>query len=131
MNPRRESAYFAQEHDASKQRLDGAHAYQLTFKAGALAPVKGFWSVTLHDAEHFFAPNSMNRYSLGTKNKGLVYNADGSLTLYVQNTPPSIDKLANWLPAPSGEFELFLRAYWPQAEIMNRTWSPPPVERIN
>jgi hypothetical protein len=24
------------------------------------------WSLTLYDAEHFFAPNDLNRYSLGT-----------------------------------------------------------------
>jgi hypothetical protein len=73
----------------------------------------------------------LNRFSLGTKNKDLAYNADGSLTLYVQNAPPSQDKLNNWLPAPSGDFELFLRAYWPQVEIMSSTWSPPPVERLD
>lgn len=129
VNPRRESAYFGAEYDSAKNRLNGANQYQVTFPKGALPPVKGFWSLTMYDADHFFAPNSLNRFSLGTKNKGLVYNPDGSLTIYVQNARPSDDKLNNWLPAPTGDFELFLRAYWPQPEIMDGKWAPPPVEK--
>lgn len=131
VNPRREAAYFGAEYDSAKNRLNGANQYQLTFPKDALPPVKGFWSLTLYDADHFFAPNPLNRYSLGTKNKGLVYNADGSLTLYVQNARPSDDKLNNWLPAPAGDFELYLRAYWPQPAIMEGKWAPPPVEKKN
>lgn len=130
VNPRRESAYFGQEYDAGKARLNGANAYTITFPKGGLPPVNGFWSLTLYDAAHFFAPNEIKRYSLGTKNKDLVYNQDGSLTLYVQNKRPAADKVANWLPAPAGDFELFIRAYWPKAEILQNTWSPPPVQKV-
>jgi len=127
VNPRREAAYFGQEYDAEKKRLNGANAYTITFPKGQLPPVDGFWSLTLYDADHFFVPNEINRFSLGTKNKDLVYGADGSLTIYVQNERPSDGKAANWLPAPKGEFELFIRAYSPKAEIMGNTWTPPPV----
>jgi hypothetical protein len=128
VNPRRESAYFGQEVDAKGQRLTGANAYTVTFAKGGLPPVKGFWSMTLYDKDHFFAPNSINRYSVGTKNKDLVYGADGSLTVYVQNDRPPGDKAANWLPAPQGEFELFIRAYWPESAILNNQWTPPAVQ---
>ncbi|NTS31866.1 DUF1254 domain-containing protein [Phyllobacterium sp. BT25] len=127
VNPRRESAYFGQEYDSQKKRLNGEHAYTVTFPKGQLPPVDGFWSLTLYDAEHFFAPNEINRFSLGTKNKDLVYGEDGSLTIYVQHGKPAGDKAANWLPAPKGDFELFIRAYSPKAEIMDNSWSPPPV----
>jgi hypothetical protein len=127
VNPRRESAYFGQEYDSQKKRLNGEHAYTVTFPKGKLPPVDGFWSLTLYDAEHFFAPNEINRFSLGTKNKDLVYGEDGSLTIYVQHGKPAGDKAANWLPAPKGDFELFIRAYSPKAEIMDNSWSPPPV----
>lgn len=73
----------------------------------------------------------LNRFSLGTKNKDLTYGPDGSLTIYVQHERPSADRVANWLPAPKGDFELFIRAYWPTAEIMNNTWAPPPVRKVN
>src|SRR5215510_3663588 len=43
---------------------------------------RDFWSLTLYNAQHFFHPNALNWYSLGTKNKTLKYYPDGSLTLY-------------------------------------------------
>ena len=30
---------------------------------GELPPVKGFWSLTMYDPEHFFAPNALKRYA--------------------------------------------------------------------
>lgn len=131
VNPRKESAYFGQEYDSKKRRLSGKSAYMITFAKDQLPPVNGFWSMTLYDADHFFAPNKINRFSLGTKNKDLVYGADGSLTIYVQNDPPKGDKAKNWLPAPKGSFELFIRAYWPKSAILENQWSPPPVIRTN
>jgi hypothetical protein len=55
---------------------------------------------------HFFYPNPLNRYSLGTKNKTLKYDTDGSLTLYAGAKSPGADKESNWLPAPNGSFSL-------------------------
>jgi hypothetical protein len=127
VNPRRESAYFGQEYGSDKKRLHGSAAYSLTFAEGQLPPVNGFWSITLYDENHFFAPNAINRFSLGTKNKDLKFGDDGSLTIYVQSERPSDDKLSNWLPAPTDNFELFIRAYWPKEQIMDGEWSPPPV----
>jgi hypothetical protein len=92
--------------------------------------VKGFWSLTLYDAEHFFHPNELNRYSLGTKNKTLKYNADGSLTLYAGSKSPGKDKESNWLPAPDGVFSLYIRAYWADQAIINGSWTPPQVQKV-
>ena len=127
VNPRNEAAYFGQEYDAERGRLNGSSSYTVTFPKDGAPPVNGFWSLTLYDADHFFAPNKINRFSIGTKNKDLKFNADGSLTIYVQNEAPDADKVTNWLPAPKGEFELFVRAYGPREAILNKTWSPPPV----
>jgi hypothetical protein len=131
VNPRKESAYFGQEYDMKGKRLSGANSYAVTFPKDELPPVDGFWSMTLYDEDHFFAPNKINRFSLGTKNKDLVFGPDGSLTIYVQNSQPTGEKARNWLPAPKGNFELFLRAYWPKAAIMENKWSPPPVTKTN
>jgi hypothetical protein len=38
---------------------------------GEEPPVSGFWSMTLYNNDHFFHPNALKRYSLGTKNKNL------------------------------------------------------------
>ena len=71
------------------------------------------------------------QFALGTKNKTLKYGADGSLTLYLGSKSPGKDKEANWLPAPSGDFSLILRHYWPDTSIIDGTWLPPEVELID
>jgi hypothetical protein len=130
VNRNSETKYFYQDLDSSGERLTGYERYTVTFVKGQLPPVKGFWSLTVYNEHHFFAPNELKRYSIGTKNKTLQYNADGSLTLYVQAEPPADEKRSNWLPAPESDFSLYLRAYWPQAAITNGTWTPPAVVRL-
>ncbi|MFM0628421.1 DUF1214 domain-containing protein [Paraburkholderia xenovorans] len=89
-----------------------------------------FWSLTLYDPHHFLSPNPQNRFALGTKNKDLKFDADGSLTLHVQHARPRDDKFANWLPAPANEvFSLYLRAYWPQQALLDGNRTPPPIVR--
>lgn len=132
VNKQIETKYFYQDLDASGTRLNGGQRYSVTFPKGALPPVKGFWSLTLYNQQHFFAENPLGRYSLGTKNTSLKTNPDGSLTLYVQSDSPGADKESNWLPAPKGaDFSLYVRAYWPQAAAMNGQWTPPAVVKVN
>jgi hypothetical protein len=98
----------------------------------ATPPVNGFWSLTLCNQHHFFEPNEIKSYSVGTKNKTLKYNADGSLMIYVQADPPAGDQRANWLPAPKqGDFSLYVRAYWPKVAVIDGSWTPPPVKRVS
>src|SRR5262249_45497357 len=80
VNAPKETKYFYQDFDATGERLNGANRYTVTFAKGQTPPVNGFWSLTLYNEHHFFAPNALKRYSLGTKNKTLQYNEDGSLT---------------------------------------------------
>ena len=105
----------------------------MTFAKGKLPPVKGFWSLTLYNQHHFFAPNDIKRYSLGTKNQDLKPNPDGSLTVYVQSDAPTDPaRRANWLPSPAREpFSLYVRTYWPEPAVTNGTWTPPPVVRVS
>jgi hypothetical protein len=126
-----ETQYFYTDNDASAQPLDGSKAYAVTFAAGQEPPVNGFWSLTLYNKEHFFSPNALNRYSLGTKNDDLKRNKDGSLTLYVGSASPGKDKESNWLPAPNEPFSLYLRAYWGKQPILDGTWKPPSIERLD
>jgi len=127
INRPRETRYFYQDLDRTGARLNGAERYTLTFRKGELPPVKGFWSLTLYNKDHFFAPNELARYSVGTKSQELALAADGSLTLYVQHDRPSKERIVNWLPAPAADFSLYLRAYWPEAPIAKGRWTPPPV----
>jgi len=125
-----ETKYFYVEYDGAGKPLNGANTSTITFAKGQVPPVKGFWSVTLYNEHHLFEPNALNRFSLGTKNKALKYNADGSLTLYASAKSPGADKESNWLPAPNGTFSLFLRAYWAEKAILDGTWMPPQVELV-
>jgi len=128
VNKANETRYFYQDLDNSGQRLRGDRSYRVTFPKNQLPPVRGFWSLTLYNEHHFFHPNDLKRYSLGTKNnKTLQRGADGSLTLYVGATPPAGGLKSNWLPAPSGEFSLYVRSYWPEAAISEGRWTPPAV----
>jgi hypothetical protein len=132
VNKPNETKYFYQDLDASGGRLNGGARYTVTFAKGGLPPVKGFWSLTLYDRYHFFAPNAIKRYSVGTKNKDLRANADGSLTIFVQADQPSdAVQRANWLPAPKGDdFSLFVRAYWPETAVLEGRWTPPGVVKV-
>lgn len=127
VNSPNETKYFYQDLDSTGARLNGAYQYTVTFPAGGLPPVKGFWSLTMYNEHHFFEPNKLVRYSLGTKNKDLQTAADGSLTIYVSATPPSQEKMTNWLPSPNGDFSLYVRSYWPEEAILNGSWTPPAV----
>ena len=122
-----ETQYFYTDTGSSGTALNGANAYEVTFAPGQGPPVNGFWSLTLYNEHHFFHPNDIGRYSLGTKNKKLVRNADGSLTIHVSAKSPGADKEANWLPAPDGAFSLYIRAYWGQQPILDGTWQPPKI----
>lgn len=125
-----ETQYFYTDNDSSSAPLDGSKTYAITFPAGDEPPVNGFWSLTLYNEYHFFYPNDLGRYSLGTKNRDLQRNEDGSLTLYAGATSPGGDKESNWLPAPDRAFSLYIRAYWGKEAILDGTWQPPEIEVV-
>jgi hypothetical protein len=118
--------------DADGQPLDGANRYVIRFEKDATPPVQAFWSITMYDADSFFVANPIDRHALSSW-MPLAKNADGSLELYVQAGSPGKDKESNWLPAPSGPFNLTMRMYWPNEtppSIMDGSWKPPAVTRV-
>jgi len=132
VNKPNEAQYFYQDLDDSGQRLNGAKRYTMTFAQDQTPPVRGFWSLTLYNQHHFFEPNELRRYSIGTKTRALKPHLDGALTIYVQADPPPAGLVDNWLPAPKrGDFSLCLRAYWPKVEITDGSWTPPAVTRMS
>lgn len=133
---------------SAKQDVDGdsfdstKNKYTLTFPADQL-PSKnvkegGFWSVTMyHLPEKLLVHNPIDRYSIGDRTEGLVYE-NGALTLYIQKDKPETDaKVANWLPAPdpqfggydSGLFSLTVRIYWPTEKALSGPYLPPGVKK--
>lgn len=114
--------------DGSREKLSGANKYRIHFAAGSYPPARAFWSVTLYDSDGYPVANQLNRFSLSSW-MPLVKNADGSLDLYVQHDDPGQAADANWLPAPSGPFNLTMRIYAPTAAVLYGQWAPPPVVR--
>lgn len=130
--PPEEAMYFVGRFDGKGDRLDGRNITTLTFPAGQLPPVdpRGFWSLTMYRAsDNLLVSNPLNRYILRPSSPGLTKNADGSLTLYMSSRRPPETPLANWLPAPAGDFIVVLRAYLPSKAIQTGEWFPPALTR--
>jgi hypothetical protein len=100
--------------------------------------VNAFWSLTMYDGKsQLLIENPINRYLINSPMlPNMKKNADGSLTLYIQNKSPGADKEANWLPAPNDTIYLVMRLYWPKIEAPSilppgeGTWQPPGIKRV-
>jgi len=118
--------------DAEGRKYTGENNNVMHFPEGQLPPAQGFWSLTMYDSSYFFVNNSLNRYSISAR-QNLKSNPDGSTDLYIQKDSPGADKESNWLPAPSGDFILMLRLYWPDESdpsIIDGSWKIPPVKNV-
>lgn len=132
-NSKDEAMYPAYFTDAAQQPMTGANRYTLRFAPDGLPPVNAFWSLTMYKLpESLLSANRLNRYLINSPMlPGLKKDADGGLTLHIQNESPGADKEANWLPAPEGPFFMAMRLYWPKEEALDGTWKAPPLERVN
>jgi len=115
--------------DAEGRRLTGRSRYVIHFDQPALPPVRAFWSLTMYDERHFLVASPIGRHALGSRDD-LRRNADGSLDIFIQHDEPEAAKAANWLPAPRGELNLIMRLYWPERDVLEGRWTPPPVVRL-
>ncbi|MFN8475145.1 MAG: DUF1254 domain-containing protein [Anaerolineae bacterium] len=115
--------------DADGRPYDGAYDYVMHFDKSELPPVGAFWSLTLYDDEGFQVANEINRFAIGDRD-ALTYNADGSLDITIQHENPGPDKVANWLPSPTGAWNLAMRLYAPQSSALDGRWTPPGVRRV-
>ena len=125
INVPQEAMYWRTQVDGAGHILSGEYNYLMHFPPGGLPPAAAFWSLTMADAKERFVANPINRYLVGNRS-GLVPNADGSVDIYIQNTAPAGHE-SNWLPAPTGNFRLWLRAYMPGAAILYGKYAVPPV----
>jgi hypothetical protein len=129
-NRPQDAVYPTSEGPGIIEKYDGSKKYVMHFNKGEMPPVDGFWSLTMYDANYFFVPNAINRYTVSQRNSFHV-NKDGSVDLYVQNESPGKAKAQNWLPAPKDKFILMLRLYWPKEKppsILDGSWKIPEVK---
>lgn len=129
-NIAQEALYPATYTDSQGKPLGGNSSYLIHFEPGQTPPVDGFWSITMYNDKNLFVDNPINRYSIGKYTEGLNNSTDGSLDIYIQNANPGKDKESNWLPAPEGSFNMIMRTYLPQPQILNGTWQLPSVQNV-
>ena len=103
----------------------------LRFTKDQIPPVNAFWSITLYGPDMNFVANPIDRYSIGDRTQGLVYDTDGGVTIYLQKDAPGGDKDHNWLPTGGGTFNLMMRTYLPRPEVLDGRWQPPAVQRVD
>jgi hypothetical protein len=129
VNTAEEAMYWWTNADGAGHTLSGVNSYVMHFPANGLPPNKAFWSITMGDTGNQYVENPLNRYNVSDRT-GLVPNPDGSMDIHIQKTAP-MGKESNWLPAPSGNFILWLRVYIPGEAILNGQYKIPPVVKVS
>jgi hypothetical protein len=123
-NTPEEAVYFLGRLDNEFNALTGVNNYTITFKEEPPYYKPAFWALRLFDANNLYpVPNPINRYVIGS-DYDMKKNADGTLTIYLQNTSPGKDKESNWLPTPAGPFLLILAPYAPGKAIVESLTDP-------
>lgn len=123
------SFYFATFRDHGGQPLEGGNNYRLHVSANV--PVKEFWSITIYSLETSSFFRNSPRLTLGSLDKDLQKNADGSVDIYIGPKPPAGQE-SNWLYTPAGQkwFPWF-RVYGPEKAIMDKSWKLSDIEKVN
>jgi hypothetical protein len=132
-NSKEEANYPIYFVDSERNPLNAATGrYTIRFESGGLPPVNAFWSLTMYELPaSLLTENAINRYLINSQMApGLIRDADGGITLYIQHESPGKDKEPNWLPAPSGPFFMVLREYWPKPEALDGSWNVPQPVRV-
>lgn len=128
-NSAREALYPNTYVDSDGNLLTGANRYELRFEKAP--PVDAFWSLTIYNADDkMLIDNPIDRYKVGSETPGLQVNADGSFTILIQHEEPNGSEKANWLPAPTGNFNLFLRFYQPREELLSGAYRLPQLIKV-
>jgi hypothetical protein len=128
VNVPEEAMYWWAHVDGTGHTLSGENNYLIHFPPGSLPPQQAFWSLTMADAKNHFVTNPINRFMVSNRS-GLVQNADGSVDIYIQNLVPEGHE-SNWLPAPTGVFNIWLRVYMPGKTILDGSYKVPPIVEI-
>ena len=125
--PADEAVYPVARIDGSGNRLNGRNRYRLVLEP---PPTDAFWSLTVYGTPGPLVANQLNRYAIGDRTPGLVWDSEGVLPIFLQHDQPR-GSAANWLPVPAGPFHLMMRLYWPQPAVLEGRWHPPPIEQID
>lgn len=131
-NAKEEAMYPAYRVDSEGQALSGANRYTLHFAADQFPPVHAFWSLTMYELpQSLLVENPINRYLINSPMlPHMKKDADGGLTIYIQNESPGKNMESNWLPAPKGPFAAYMRLYWPEEAALDGSWKQPALVKV-
>ena len=135
------AAYYHTFSDSGGYPLNGdnPHGYVMTFPP---SPVPGgqagpeasrFWSLTAYTPKAIeLVPNVINKYVVASYT-GAQLNPDGSLSVYMATERPPGVPIENWLPIPSGPFNIMLRVYGvvSGSPVEDNTYVPPAIDRAD
>lgn len=118
--------------DKNGEILYGEKTYKVTLPADA--PAKDFWSVVVYDPQtrsELQVPGGSVYPSKNNKRDKLVYNKDGSVTLYFGPKPPEGKPEANWTQTVENKaWFVLLRLYGPLQPWFDKAWVPSDFELV-
>lgn len=124
------SDYAMSNVDAAMQPFDGSKTYKLHLPPNV--PVKDFWAVTMYDTQTRSQLQTSQKFpTVGSQDKGIRKNTDGSYDLYFGPKAPAGEE-GNWLATvPGKSWFVILRMYGPLEPWINKTWRPGEIEPVN
>jgi hypothetical protein len=120
------SFYLATYNDNTGKPLQGGNNYRL--HVSPEVPVREFWSVTVYSLETSTFFLNATRLTLGSLDKDLKKNADGSVDLYFGPKPPAGQE-SNWIYTQAGlKWFPWFRFYGPEKPLFDKQWKMPNIE---
>jgi len=117
-NPVKDAYYVG----VTPERNDGGTVHRLTVRD---VPVDGFWSISVYDADGYFAKNAPGRYSLNDVTATPA--ADGSFEVRFGGCDADP---VNCLPITPG-WNYLVRMYRPSEAILEGSWTFPEAEPVD
>jgi len=117
------SQYVMATTDAKGMPLEGAKTYKI--RLPPKIPAKDFWSFVAYDNQSRSMLQTDQQFpSIGSKDKDIVINADGSVDVWFGPTAPKGHE-KNWVQTVPGRgWSVLLRLYGPEKSWFDKTWKP-------
>ncbi len=115
--------------DSKGNLLDGKKTYKLHLPSNI--PASDYWSIIVYDSESsLILKNQQPWPSVFSNNKKLLYNNDGSVSVWFG--PESVKgNGSNWVKTiPGKQFHVILRLYYPLESWFDKSWQPGEIEEL-